>query len=139
MRVFLDTNILLDLLLNRLPFVADSEGVILCCEALGAEMFISWHGLATTYYLIKRGRTEMEALKEVDKILAWARVAEGTDADARQARTLGFSDFEDALQAMAATACAADFIVTRNVRDFTLSAVPTLTPTDFLQQFSGPE
>ncbi len=40
---------------------------------------------------------------------------------------------------MAATACAADFIVTRNVRDFTLSAVPTLTPTDFLQQFSGPE
>ena len=139
MRVFLDTNILLDVLLNRQPTVSDSEGAILCCEAPGAEMFIAWHGLATAYYLIKRGRTEMEALKEVDKILAWARVAGGTDAHARQARTLGFSDFEDALQAMAATACAADFIVTRNVRDFTLSAVPTLTPTDFLQQFSGPE
>ena len=135
MRVFLDTNILLDVLLNRQPTVADSEGVILCCEALGAEMFIAWHGLATAYYLIKRGRAEMEALKEVDKILAWARVAGGTDAHARQARTLGFSDFQDALQAMAATACAADWIVTRNTRDFTLSAVPTLTPTDFLQRF----
>ena len=55
MRVFLDTNILLDVLLNRLPFMADSEGVILCCEALGAEMFISWHGLATTYYLTSAG------------------------------------------------------------------------------------
>ena len=65
MRVFLDTNILLDVLLNRQSFVADSEGVILRCEAIGAEMFIAWHGLATAYYLIKRGRTEMEALVEV--------------------------------------------------------------------------
>jgi predicted nucleic acid-binding protein len=138
MRVFLDTDILLDVLLNREPFVADSEGVILRCEALGADMFIAWHGLATAYYLLKRGRTETEALREVDKILAWARVAEGTDAHARQARALGFSDFEDALQAMAATACAADWIVTRNTPDFMLSAVAPLTPTDFLQQFPAP-
>jgi predicted nucleic acid-binding protein len=138
MRVFLDTNILLDVLLNRQSFVADSEGVILRCEALGAEMFIAWHGLATAYYLIKRGRTEMEALVEVDKILAWARVAEGTDAHARQARTLGFGDFEDALQAVSATACAADWIVTRNGRDFALSAMPVLAPAEFLQQFPAP-
>ena len=87
-------------------------------------MFIAWHGLATAYYLIKRGRTEAEALVEVDKILAWARVAEGTDAHARQARSLGFGDFEDALQAVAASACAADWIVTRNGLDFALCAVP---------------
>lgn len=138
MRVFLDTNILLDVLLNREPFVADSEGVILRCETLGAEMFIAWHGLATAYYLIKRGRTEAEALGEVDKILGWARVAGGTDAHARQARELGFNDFEDALQAVAATACAADWIVTRNTPDFASSAVPVLTPTDFLRQFLAP-
>ncbi|MFZ4767486.1 MAG: PIN domain-containing protein [Roseimicrobium sp.] len=135
MRVFLDTNILLDVLLNRQPFVADSAGVILRCEALGAPMFIAWHGLATAYYLLKRGRTEKEALAEVDKILAWARIAEASDAHARQARTLGFSDFEDALQAVAATACAADWIVSRNTEDFALSAVPALTPAEFLRQF----
>ena len=135
MRVFLDTNILLDVLLNRQPFVADCAGVILRCEALGAPMFIAWHGLATAYYLLKRGRTEKEALAEVDKILAWARIAEATDAHARQARTLGFSDFEDALQAVAATACKADWIVTRNTEDFALSTVPALTPAEFLRQF----
>lgn len=139
MRVFLDTNILLDVLLNRQPFVVDSESVILRCEALGAEMFIVWHGLATAYYLIKRGRTEAEALVEVDKILAWAHVAEGTDAHARQARSLGFSDFEDALQAVAASACAADWIVTRNGQDFVLCAVPVLPPAEFLQQFPAPK
>ena len=41
MRAFLDTNILLDVLLNREPFVADIESVIQRCEALGAEMFIA--------------------------------------------------------------------------------------------------
>lgn len=139
MRVFLDTNIVLDVLLDRQPFVADSESVILRCEALGAEMFIAWHGLATAYYLLKRGRTETEALAEVDKILAWARVAEGTNAHARQARSMGFGDFEDALQSVSATACAADWIVTRNKKDFAISAVPVLTPAEFLQQFPAPK
>lgn len=96
MRVFLDTNILLDVLLNRPQFVAESEAVILRREALGAEMFVAWHGLATAYYLLKCGRTEQEALGEVDKILAWARIAAANDAEARRARTLGLGDFEDA-------------------------------------------
>lgn len=138
MRVFLDTNILLDVLLNREPFVADSESAILRCEAQGAGMFIAWHGLATAYYPLKRGRTETEALAEVDKILAWARVADGMDAQARHARSLGFNDFEDALQAASAEACAADWIVTRNAQDFSTSAVPAITPENFLKRFAAP-
>lgn len=138
MRVFLDTNIVLDVLLNRPTLAADSEAVILRCEAVGAEMFIAWHGLATAYYLLKRGRTEREALAEVDKILAWARVAATSDASARRARILGSGDFEDALQAVAAETCAADWIVTRNTPDFAKSRVPALTPWDFLQKVPPP-
>lgn len=138
MRVFLDTNILVDVLLNRPAFVADSEALILRCETLGAEMSVAWHGLATAYYLLKRGRTEPEALLEVDKILAWARIAECTDAGARRARTLGFADFEDALQAAAAEACGADWLVTRNTGDFARSRIPVLTPAQFLQRFPLP-
>lgn len=133
MRVFLDTNILLDVLLNRAAFIADSEAVILRCEVVGAEMFVAWHGLATAYYLLKRGRTEEETLLEVDKILKWARVAPATDSGARRARNLGFGDFEDALQCVAAESCAADWIVTRNTSDFAKSTSPALTPQEFLQ------
>jgi predicted nucleic acid-binding protein len=135
MRVFLDTNIVIDVLLDRPGLVAESEAVILRCEAAGDSMFIAWHGLATAYYLLKRGRTEAEAMLEVDKILSWARVAETSDASARHARSLGFGDFEDALQAAAAEACASDWIVTRNKNDFAKSNVPVLTPLDFLQRF----
>ncbi len=69
-------------------------------------------------------------------MLTWARVADCSDAQARRARLLEFNDFEDALQAVAAEACAADWIVTRNPRDFALSPVHVLTPSDFLVQFA---
>ena len=137
MRVFLDTNIVLDVLLNRPELAAESAAVILQCEKKGDSMFIAWHGLATAYYLLKRGRTEAQAMAEVEKLLAWARVADAGDANAREARKLGFSDFEDALQAVSAAACAADCIITRNADDFAKRQLAVLTPAAFLAKFPG--
>lgn len=131
-RVFLDTNIILDVLLNRAGFVADSEAVLLRCESLGARVYIAWHSLATAYYLLRRRRTEAEALQHVDKILAWARISTTSDADARRARTFAFDDFEDALQAVAAEACEADYLVTRDLDDFKASAVRVISPAEFV-------
>ena len=138
MRVFLDTNILLDVLMNRPGFVADSEAAILRCEALGVGLFVAWHGLATAYYLLRRGRTEPEAMQEVDRILAWARVAPAGEVEAQRARSLGFSDFEDAMQAASAEACGADWIITRDGTGFTSSPVPAISPLDFLSRFPLP-
>jgi predicted nucleic acid-binding protein len=138
MRVFLDTNIVLDVLLNRPGLAAESEAVILRCEHAGDPMFMAWHGLATAYYLLRRGRTETDAMVEVDKLLAWVRISDAVDANARAARHLGFGDFEDALQAVSAVACGADCIVTRNKGDFAKSKVSVLTPTEFVAQFPSP-
>lgn len=139
MRVFLDTNIVLDVLLNRPAFVAESEAVILHCEKAGDAMFMAWHGLATAYYLLKRGRSEADAMVEVDKLMAWVRIADTMDVHARTARQLGFDDFEDALQAVSAEACRADCIVTRNKTDFAKSQTTVLTPTEFIERFSALE
>jgi len=139
MRVFLDTNIILDVLLNRTLLVAESEAVILRCESNGDSMFVAWHGLATSYYLLKRGRTEAAELLEVDKILGWAHIASTKDTDARRARSLNFGDFEDALQAVATEASAVDCIVTRNVKDFSKSSIKAMTPTEFLSAYPYPK
>lgn len=87
------------------------------------------------------GRSTAEpniAIVEVDKILAWAHVADCTDASARRSRSLEFPDFDEALQAAAAEASAADWLVTRNTGDFARSRVPVLTPSQFLQRFPLP-
>lgn len=75
---------------------------------------------------------------EVGRILAWARVAACADGDARRAAALGFGDFEDALQAVSAEACAANWIVTRNTVDFSKSRVRAVTPTEFLNLVPAP-
>ncbi len=135
MRVFFDTNILLDVLLDRPGLVAESTAVILRCEAGSDSMFIAWHGLATAYYLLKRGRTEAEAMVEVDRIFSWARIADVDDGHAHKARLMGFGDFEGALQATSAEACGADWIVTRNTNDFSKSSIPAISPQEFVRRF----
>jgi len=125
-------------LLDRPGLADESEAGITRGEDIGAELFVAFHGLATAFYLLKRGRTEAEALAEVDRILAWAHVATAGDAEARDARAMGLPDFEDALQVASASACSADWILTRNENDFRNRLVPVITPADFLVRFPLP-
>jgi predicted nucleic acid-binding protein len=138
MRVFLDTNILLDVIENREEFYQDSLSVLDRCDELAAETFIAWHGLATAYYILKRGRTTEEALAEVDNILNWADVAPVNKLTPYQARSLNFDDFEDAMQTAAAQECQADVIVTRNVKDFSGSPIQAISPEAFLTFYGQP-
>ena len=54
MHLFLDTNILLDIIEARPDFVEKSTEVLVRAEEFNARIFIAWHGLATIYYLIRR-------------------------------------------------------------------------------------
>ncbi len=134
MRVFLDTNILLDVLTQREPHHAESQSVLDRCEADAHQIFIAVHGLATTFYILEKLRDAATAQQALSDFLLRAEIALLTDADARRAFALGFGDLEDALQAVAAEACAADCIVTRNTADFSKSLVPLLTPDQFLSR-----
>jgi len=135
MRLFLDTNILLDVIESRPGLVDESTSVLVLAEQLEARLFIAWHSLATIYYLIRRGRNEAETMEEVDQVLAWAEVAPVNASSATRARNLAFPDFEDAMQCVCAESCLADIIVTRNIRDFSSSPVPAMTPADFLVRY----
>ena len=138
MRVFFDTNILLDVIENRTSLVDSSVAVFDRCDELQAESYIAWHGLATVYYILKRGRTQAEAMAQVDKILLWADIAPITKETAHRARAMNFTDFEDAMQAAAAAECQAHVIVTRNIKDFVASPIPACTPEQFLDQYGKP-
>ena len=138
MHLFLDTNILLDIIEARPDFVEKSTEVLVRAEEINARIFIAWHGLATIYYLIRRGRKEADAIREIDKILNWAEIAPVDSNTATHARTMEFPDFEDAMQCACAENCFADIIITRNTRDFALSPIPVLSPLEFLQRHPSP-
>lgn len=135
MRVFLDTNILLDVVEARPGLVEDSSAVLVLCDEIQADLFIAWHSLATLYYLIRRRRSEAATIYEIDRILVWANIAPVDSDSATRARSLSFSDFEDAMQCVCAENCLADIIVTRNVKDFAASPIRVFSPADFLLQY----
>ena len=130
MRLLLDTNIILDVVFQR-PGEPASSALITSCGSQN-QALLAWHSVATLTYLIERERNAAMAREVITDLLTWAQVATTGHADALQALLLPMADFEDALQVCAAQACGADYVITRNQRDFVKSPVPALTPEGFL-------
>ena len=136
MRLLIDINVLLDVALRR-PGAAASARLLAQCGRQH-EAWLAWHSVATLAYLIERQESAISSRDFIRSVLVWADVAKTGRPDALAALDLPMQDFEDALQVAAAMACGAQFIVTRNVRDFTTSPVPALNPDSFLRQYPEP-
>ena len=130
MLLLLDINIILDVVFQRPGEPASSALIGSCNEQ--HQAWLAWHSVATLAYLIERERNPAVARELVTGLLSWAREATTGHQDAIQALQLPMSDFEDALQVSAAQACGADYIITRNGRDFVQSPLPALSPEEFL-------
>jgi predicted nucleic acid-binding protein len=135
MLLLLDINIILDVVFNR-PGEPASSALIASCGSQN-QAWVAWHSVATLAYLIERERSPAVAREVVTGLLTWARVATTGHNDALQALHLPMADFEDALQVSAAQACGADYIITRNGRDFVKSPLPALSPEEFLARHAG--
>ena len=132
MRLLIDINVLLDVALQRPAAPASARLLALCGRR--HEAWLAWHSIATLAYLIERQTSAVSSRDFIRGLLDWADVAATGKADARAALELPLTDFEDALQVAAAMACGAQFIVTRNERDFRKSPVPALSPESFLRR-----
>ncbi len=132
MRVLVDTNILLDVLLDRAGLADESQAVLDWCEENPGEGWIAWHTLANLYYVGLKTAGKKEAERFVDEILEVLDICPADSLAARTARTLPLTDFEDALQVAAARNAKVTRIVTRNKKDFRRSPIPAFTPKEFL-------
>ena len=132
MKVFVDTNVLLDVLAHRDGFYDASARIWSLSERGEIEAFISAISFNNVYYIIRKARdkatadTAMKLLRDVfDSIAPDTRIV-------NQAIDSEFKDFEDALQFHSAVRCQADFLITRNPADFPPSKPAVLTPEEFL-------
>jgi PIN domain len=130
--LLIDINVLLDVALLG-PGAPASARLLGQCGRQH-EGWLAWHSVATLAYLIERQQSAISAREFIRGMLVWADVAKTGRPDALAALELPMQDFEDALQVAAAVACGAQFIITRNVRDFKGSPVPALAPEAFLRK-----
>lgn len=128
MKLLLDVNVVLDVALNRAPFVADAARVLTAIDRGRAEGCVAAHTVTTAFYVIAKNQGFQGAVAAVDELLRILDVIPAERADLSQALRLGWRDFEDAVQSVSASKAGADFIVTRDLKDFRNSAVPAREP-----------
>ncbi len=143
MRIFIDTNLLIDVALEREAFVDHSQAVLDWCSTQSAETWVSWHTITNCYYVLRssppKALGDESARLFLTDLLSWTGIAPATIQIARTGLAITGGDFEDHLQALCAEAVSADVIVTRNVDDFKGAKVRTITPSAFLQEVSSSE
>jgi predicted nucleic acid-binding protein len=132
--ILLDTDVLIDVALDREPHVAASAALLETVERGEVSGFIAWHSLSNFHYLVTSHQGSSGAKEFLLDLLNFVGVAQTSTASAAYAAGLPMKDFEDALQVAAATACGADVIATRNVRDYSGSPVKAELPADILRR-----
>ena len=132
MQVLIDCDVLLDVGLGREPFLADSAAVVAWAVDHPGSAAVAWHTLSNLAYL-----TSDDARGFMRDLLRHVEVAPVGTAQAVQALSLPMADVEHALQAAAALAFRAEHIVTRNLRDYRNSPVPTISPRQFAAEVLG--
>lgn len=132
--VLLDTDILIDVALDRIPFSEPAANVLDWCEQNPKQGYIAWHSVANFYYLVRPSRGHDDTKNYILELIKFVEVAKAGTAEVAIAARLGMRDFEDALQVAAALACGADAIITRNVRDDRQAPISAMTPAEFVTQ-----
>lgn len=132
MKLLLDTNVILDVLLDRKPFVTDSAQVVAAVETGRIEGSLCATTITTLHYLASKTLGAKAAVREISSLLQLFRVAPVTEAVLKAALRSTGRDYEDLVLWESARGIGVDGIVTRNPGDFPKSGVPIYLPADIV-------
>jgi predicted nucleic acid-binding protein len=134
MRVLFDTNVILDIVEKREPFYRDSYSVFLLAAKKLIDGIVGAGSITDIYYVTRKSCSDSEqALNSIVDFLEVIVPVDTKADDIRAAIGLGFSDFEDAVICATAMRENAEYIITRNIDDFSSSPIKAVTPEQFLQ------
>ena len=128
MRVVFDTNVILDVLLERLPFAEPAAVLLTEAERGQIQGFVCATSVTTIFYLARKSLGRDSARRQVADLLSILDVAPVNRAVLERAARSGIDDFEDAVIAESARQVQARVILTRNERDFAKSPIPVHSP-----------
>ena len=116
--MLIDTNVLLDVILDRGPWAEDATTLLDKIAKRKARGYVAGHAVTTVYYLVERASGRSAATTAVSDLLEVLTVVPLERADFQRALSLGLRDYEDGVQVAACLKAGARFLVTRNERDF---------------------
>lgn len=139
MKIFFDINVILDVLADRDPWAEDAAAVLSLLEADDLEGVVAAHSVTTLHYLTSKHLSRKKATATLIDLLKLVSVAPIDQEVILKALSLGWPDFEDAVQGVCAIQAGADYFITRDASHFDALSIPVLTPTEFLSLIEAAE
>jgi predicted nucleic acid-binding protein len=133
MRILLDTNIILDIALKRKPHYSNSSKLFQLIDNTDLKAFLTANSITDIYYIIKKEKENNIALEFIDNLIQIVDILDLNKEIIIKALQSGFQDFEDAIQSETSNLNKIDFIITRNIKDFSKSKVKAITPKQLLE------
>ena len=136
MKIMIDTNIALDVLLNRTPALQSSLAILKLAALDKITGIITTNAVTDMFYVLnKNSKDSVKSRSAVEQLLKLVKLEAVIPSDIFSAFSSDVDDFEDAVVSMVANRIKSDFIVTGNINDFTKSPVPAIKPCDFLSKY----
>lgn len=132
-RLFLDTNIMIDLLGERKPFYSPIAKIATLAEKGDLVMVVSPVSYATVNYLLSKAESEKIAREKLRKFKIISEVCTISESTIEKSLNSSIKDFEDALQYFNAIESNCNIIITRNTKDFKQSLLPVMSAEEFLK------
>jgi predicted nucleic acid-binding protein len=134
MRILFDTDVIMDYIQKREPFSEEAERAICFCVENKIQSCIAAHTIPNIHYILRKHLTKEQRKTTLLRICRMFYIV-GIDGDklVSALENDDFDDYEDCLQAECAKDFGADYIITRNTKDYSGSAVPAIEPPEFLK------
>ncbi len=135
--IFLDTNILVDIVAKRKVFAKDAIAIFNYCQNNKVEMFTTSHSIATLHYIAKKIVDEKELRSIIEDLLDTVSIIGIDEVTLRKSLKSNHKDFEDAIQITAAQSInEMDCIITRDLKDYKNAEINVFTPDEFLNKLN---
>ena len=137
MKVLFGTNIIIDVLLDRKPFSEHASYLMSKVERSEINGFLCATTVTTIHYLLSKYLDKEKAIDSINSIMALFEIASVNRLVIENALKSKFSDFEDSVLHESARHAGAEYIITRNIKDFKKSKIPAYTATEFLSMLES--
>ena len=134
-KIFIDTNILLDVILHRADFYKQAAAIWADCESRKVQGYVSAISLNNMHYIMRKKVDSDTALEYVRLVLNVFSIVPLDESILRLAVDLPQKDFEDAIQTFSAVQIKADCIVTRDKSHFSNHYMPVISPVEYVDFF----
>ena len=134
MKILIDTNVILDVLCSREKFLEDSSKIWKLCEVKKLDGYVSALSIPNIVYILRKELTPEKTQQIIDQIFIVFNIIDLKAVDLKEAAAMKPSDYEDALQMICASRIKADFIITRNIKDFMESKITAIKPSELLER-----